>query len=132
MNFLRFAHGDTIDMLRDSVRDFVASEIARQWQARASHYRRRRQVPLQYWGKSGVTTAPDGDIEALDDRIRPARRCGAVRPDHPDRLRWHPLCNRYVTDRVLTRRTGRQTIHRIGEPNAVPDHEARDGQRGRS
>ena len=28
MNFLRFAHGDTIDMLRDSVRDFVASEIA--------------------------------------------------------------------------------------------------------
>jgi|GEM_PF-6067763 len=26
--FLRFAHGETIDLLRDSVRDFAAKEIA--------------------------------------------------------------------------------------------------------
>jgi isovaleryl-CoA dehydrogenase len=28
MNFLKFEHGETIDMLRESVRDFVAKEIA--------------------------------------------------------------------------------------------------------
>ena len=28
MNFLRFDHGETVDMLRESVRDFAAKEIA--------------------------------------------------------------------------------------------------------
>ena len=49
MNFLRFAHGDTIDMLRDSVRDFVASEIA----PRAGQIDDTNEFPPDLWRKLG-------------------------------------------------------------------------------
>ena len=49
MNFLRFAHGDTIDMLRDSVRDFVASEIA----PRAAQIDDTNEFPPDLWRKLG-------------------------------------------------------------------------------
>ena len=49
MNFLRFAHGDTIDMLRDSVRDFVASEIA----PRAAQIDDTNEFPPDLWRKMG-------------------------------------------------------------------------------
>jgi isovaleryl-CoA dehydrogenase len=48
--FLRFAHGETIDMLRASVRDFAAHEIA----PRAADIDRSNQFPADLWKKLGA------------------------------------------------------------------------------
>jgi isovaleryl-CoA dehydrogenase len=48
--FLRFAHGDTIDMLRASVRDFAAGEIA----PRAARIDASNQFPADLWRKLGA------------------------------------------------------------------------------
>jgi isovaleryl-CoA dehydrogenase len=47
---LRFAHGETIDMLRESVRDFAAKEIA----PRADDIDRSNQFPAELWRKLGA------------------------------------------------------------------------------
>src|ERR687883_1476990 len=49
MSFLGFAHGDTITMLRDSVRDFAAKEIA----PRAAEIDRTNEFPPDLWRKLG-------------------------------------------------------------------------------
>ncbi len=46
---LRFAHGETIDMLRDSVRAFAAAEIA----PRAAEIDAANQFPMDLWAKLG-------------------------------------------------------------------------------
>ena len=48
--FLRFAHGETIDMLRASVRDFAAKEIA----PRAANIDASNQFPADLWRKLGA------------------------------------------------------------------------------
>ena len=50
MPLLRFAHGETIDMLRESVRDFAAQEIA----PRAAEIDRTNQFPMELWRKLGA------------------------------------------------------------------------------
>jgi isovaleryl-CoA dehydrogenase len=50
MNFLRFEHGETIAMLRDSVRDFAAKEIA----PRSAEIDRQNQFPPDLWQKLGA------------------------------------------------------------------------------
>src|ERR671911_919441 len=49
MNYLRFDHGETVDMLRDSVRDFASKEIA----PRAAEIDRTNQFPPDLWRKMG-------------------------------------------------------------------------------
>ena len=49
-SFLRFAHGETIDLLRDSVRDFAAAEIA----PRAAEIDASNQFPPDLWKKLGA------------------------------------------------------------------------------
>jgi isovaleryl-CoA dehydrogenase len=46
---LDFALGETIDLLRDSVRDFAAAEIA----PRAAEIDRTNQFPAELWRKLG-------------------------------------------------------------------------------
>ena len=48
--FLRFSHGETIDMLRQTVRNFAASEIA----PRAFEIDRANQFPMDLWKKFGA------------------------------------------------------------------------------
>src|SRR6476660_2948576 len=48
--FLRFEHGDTVEMLRNSVRDFAAAEIA----PRAADIDRSNQFPPDLWKKLGA------------------------------------------------------------------------------
>src|SRR5260221_4044511 len=50
MSFLGFDHGDTISMLRDSVRDFAAKEIA----PRAAEIDRTNEFPPDLWRKLGA------------------------------------------------------------------------------
>ena len=50
MNFLRFEHGETIDMLRESVRDFTAKEIA----PRAAQIDETNEFPADLWRKLGA------------------------------------------------------------------------------
>src|SRR5512145_2913464 len=50
MNLLRFEHGETIDMLRDSVRDFTAKEIA----PRAAQIDEINEFPADLWRKLGA------------------------------------------------------------------------------
>jgi isovaleryl-CoA dehydrogenase len=50
MNFLRFDHGETITMLRDSVRDFAAKEIA----PRAAQIDATNHFPADLWRKMGA------------------------------------------------------------------------------
>src|SRR5512145_2690410 len=50
MNLLRFEHGETIDMLRDSVRDFTAKEIA----PRAAQIDQTNEFPSDLWRKLGA------------------------------------------------------------------------------
>src|SRR3954466_9804425 len=49
MNFLKFEHGETIAMLRESVRDFSEKEIA----PRAADIDRGNQFPPDLWRKLG-------------------------------------------------------------------------------
>jgi len=49
MNFLKFDHGETLAMLRDSVRDFAQREIA----PRAAEIDRSNEFPLDLWRKLG-------------------------------------------------------------------------------
>src|SRR5438105_10220162 len=49
MNFLRFDHGETIAMLRESVRDFALKEIA----PRAAEIDASNQFPPDLWRKLG-------------------------------------------------------------------------------
>src|SRR5256886_16649775 len=49
MSFLGFDHGDTITMLRDSVRDFATKEIA----PRAAEIDRSNEFPPDLWRKLG-------------------------------------------------------------------------------
>ena len=48
--FLRFDHGETIDMLRASVQDFAAKEIA----PRAAEIDRTNEFPMDLWPKLGA------------------------------------------------------------------------------
>ena len=48
--FLRFDHGETIDMLRASVQDFAAKEIA----PRAAEIDRSNEFPMDLWPKLGA------------------------------------------------------------------------------
>src|SRR3970040_1634751 len=48
--FLRFEHGETIEMLRASVRDFAAREIA----PRAAEIARPNEFPMDLWRKLGA------------------------------------------------------------------------------
>jgi len=50
MNFLRFDHGETLGMLRDTVRDFAQKEIA----PRADEIDRSNQFPSDLWKKFGA------------------------------------------------------------------------------
>src|SRR5688572_22246902 len=50
MNFLRFEHGETIDMLRESVRNFAEKEIS----PRAAEIDRTNQFPPDLWRKLGA------------------------------------------------------------------------------
>jgi len=50
MNFLKFEHGETIDMLRESVRDFTAKEIA----PRAAQIDATNAFPPDLWRKLGA------------------------------------------------------------------------------
>ena len=50
MNFLRFEHGETLDMLRDTVHDFAQREIA----PRAAEIDRSNQFPPDLWAKLGA------------------------------------------------------------------------------
>src|ERR671911_66960 len=50
MNYLRFDHGETVDMLRDSVRDFASKEIA----PRAAEIDRNNEFPPDLWRKLGA------------------------------------------------------------------------------
>jgi isovaleryl-CoA dehydrogenase len=50
MTFLRFDHGESADMLRDSVRDFAAQEIA----PRATEIDASNQFPMDLWPKMGA------------------------------------------------------------------------------
>ncbi len=50
MNFLRFDHGETLDMLRDTVREFARKEIA----PRAAEIDRSNQFPPELWVKLGA------------------------------------------------------------------------------
>jgi isovaleryl-CoA dehydrogenase len=50
MNFLRFDHGETLDMLRDTVRGFAQKEIA----PRAAEIDRSNQFPPDLWQKLGA------------------------------------------------------------------------------
>jgi isovaleryl-CoA dehydrogenase len=50
MNFLQFDHGETLAMLRDTVRDFAAREIA----PRAAEIDRTNQFPPDLWKKLGA------------------------------------------------------------------------------
>ena len=50
MNFLKFEHGETIDMLRESVREFVAKEIA----PRAASIDETNEFPADLWRKLGA------------------------------------------------------------------------------
>src|SRR5215211_6823754 len=50
MSFLSFDHGETIAMLRDSVRDFVAKEI----EPRAAQIDRTNEFPPDLWRKLGA------------------------------------------------------------------------------
>src|SRR3954470_8592638 len=50
MNFLQFEHGETIAMLRDSVRDFSQKEIS----PRAAEIDRTNQFPPDLWKKLGA------------------------------------------------------------------------------
>jgi isovaleryl-CoA dehydrogenase len=50
MNFLKFQHGETIDMLRESVRDFVAQEIT----PRAARIDETNEFPADLWRKLGA------------------------------------------------------------------------------
>jgi isovaleryl-CoA dehydrogenase len=50
MNLLRFEHGETIDMLRESVRDFTAKEIA----PRAAQIDETNEFPADLWRKLGA------------------------------------------------------------------------------
>jgi len=50
MNFLRFDHGETVDMLRESVRDFASKEIA----PRAAEIDRANEFPTDLWRKLGA------------------------------------------------------------------------------
>jgi len=49
MSYLRFDHGETVDMLRESVRDFVAKEIA----PRAAQIDGTNEFPSDLWRKLG-------------------------------------------------------------------------------
>jgi isovaleryl-CoA dehydrogenase len=49
MNYLRFDHGETLEMLRDTVRDFAQKEIA----PRADEIDRSNQFPPDLWKKLG-------------------------------------------------------------------------------
>ncbi|MEX2198979.1 MAG: acyl-CoA dehydrogenase family protein, partial [Burkholderiales bacterium] len=49
MNFLQFDHGETLAMLRDTVRDFAQQEIA----PRAAEIDRSNQFPPDLWQKLG-------------------------------------------------------------------------------
>ncbi|MDQ5848454.1 MAG: acyl-CoA dehydrogenase family protein, partial [Pseudomonadota bacterium] len=49
MTYLRFDHGETIAMLRDSVREFAAREIA----PRAAEIDRTNEFPPDLWRKLG-------------------------------------------------------------------------------
>src|SRR5687767_798853 len=50
MNFLKFPHGETIDMLRETVRDFTAKEIA----PRAAQIDETNEFPADLWRKLGA------------------------------------------------------------------------------
>ncbi|MDH3318358.1 MAG: isovaleryl-CoA dehydrogenase [Betaproteobacteria bacterium] len=50
MNFLRFDHGETLDMLRDTVHDFAQKEIA----PRAAEIDRANEFPPDLWKKFGA------------------------------------------------------------------------------
>jgi isovaleryl-CoA dehydrogenase len=49
MNFLKFEHGETVEMLRDTVRDFALKEIA----PRAAEIDRSNEFPPDLWPKLG-------------------------------------------------------------------------------
>src|SRR5688500_15845088 len=50
MNYLKFEHGETVDMLRESVRDFTAKEIA----PRAAEIDSSNEFPPELWPKLGA------------------------------------------------------------------------------
>src|SRR4026208_229303 len=50
MNFLRFDHGETVEMLRETVRDFASREIA----PRANEIDRSNESPPDLWRKLGA------------------------------------------------------------------------------